>query len=408
QASERAADATARDALADSERRLQLVLHAAQQSIWEWDIRNDTIAWSAAIGALTGISADRFDGSRAGLLQMTHPDDRPVLDAALDHALAGHPFRTECRIVRSNGHVRWIASHGQVLRDAKGTPLRLIGTVADVTQRRNSEMALREARYGLERRVRERTEELARANALLQGEVAERRAAEDRVRRLLARLVGAVEEERRRIARELHDTFGQQLSLLVLQLSTLRRNRELPPTAVEQANALISSAQQLDDALDRLEYELRPPALDELGLEAAIVNHVQSWSAGTGVEVRLDVGGLHDLRLPPVVETTIYRVVQEALANVRRHAQATTVRLATERSGTELHITIDDDGRGFDVAALARERRFPRGLGLTGMRERAALVAGEIEITSEIGQGTNLRLLVPVNGRRDSTTRGDP
>ncbi len=386
--------------LADSERRLQVALQASGLSLWDWDIVADRIPWSPSLQTLTGLTAERFVGSRDGMLQLAHPDDRSPLTAALDRALAGNgEFHAEYRIVRADGAVRWISGHGHVLRDATGRPLRMIGTVADVTQRRHTDSALREAREDLERRVDERTRALALANAALRTEVAERRAAEARVRDLVMRVVGAAEDERRRIGHELHDTFGQQLSLMLLQLSTLRRRVETDPAApalLDLVERLFATTRHLDEALDRVESELRPPALDELGLEAALAHTAHAWTADSGISVALHDEGLRDLHLTPLAETTVYRIVQEALANVRRHARASRVELRVERVDDELHVTIADDGRGFATAGAAVDPRS-RSLGLVGMRERAALVAGVLDIRSEPGRGVTVSLKIPLH-----------
>jgi PAS domain S-box-containing protein len=390
------------DQLTESERRLRVALQASGLSLWDWDIVTDRIPWSTGLQTLTGVTAERFVGSRAGMLKLAHPDDRPMLTAALDRALAGDDdFHIEYRIVRPDGAVRWIAEHGQVLRDAAGRPLRMIGTVADVTRRRHTESTLRDVRDDLERRVEERTRELARANAALRTEVAERRSAEARVRGLVTRVVTAAEDERRRIAHELHDTFGQQLSLMLLQLAGLRRqidDGEPTPAQIAQVERLFDTVRNLDEALDRVESELRPPALDELGLEAALAHTAHSWTADSGIPVALNDAGLRDLQLPPLAETTVYRIVQEALANVRRHARAQHVTLDIAREGQELRVTIADDGRGFDMTANAAIDPRARHLGIVGMRERAALVAGALEIRSEPGRGTTVTLRLPLPG----------
>ncbi|MES2991639.1 MAG: PAS domain-containing protein [Pseudomonadota bacterium] len=386
--------------LAESERRLQMALRASGLSLWDWDIVNDRIPWSPSLQTLTGLSAERFVGSRAGMLKLAHIDDRALLSAALDRTLAGQgDFSAEYRIVRPDGAVRWIAEQGHVLRDAGGRPLRMIGTVADVTRRRRTESALRDARERLERRVDRRTRDLALANAALRTEVAERQAAEARVRELVARVVGAAEDERRRIGHELHDTFGQQLSLMLLQLNALRRELENDPAATARlglVERLFDTVRHLDEALDRVESELRPPALDELGLEAALAHTAHAFTADSGVPVALHDEGLRNLQLTPLVETTVYRIVQEALANVRRHARARRVALRVERVDDELRVTIADDGRGFaqgDAAVDPRSRSF----GLVGMRERAALVAGALDIHSEPGRGVTVALRIPLH-----------
>ncbi len=386
--------------LAESERRLQIALRASGLSLWDWDIVNDRIPWSPGLQTLTGLMAERFVGSRAGMLKMAHPDDRASLSAALDRALAGHgDFHTEYRIVRPDGAVRWIAEHGHVLRDTTGRAVRMIGTVCDVTRQRRTESALRDVRDGLERRVDQRTRDLALANAALRAEVAERRAAEARVRDLVTRVVGAAEDERRRIGHELHDTFGQQLSLMLLQLTTLRRQLANDPAACAQLQVverLVCTARHLDEALDRVESELRPPALDELGLEAALAHTAHAWSADSGIPIALHDEGLRDLNLTPLAETAVYRIVQEALANVRRHARASHVVLRVDRVDGALHVTVADDGRGFAEAGNALDRRS-RSFGLVGMRERAALVAGALDIHSEPGRGVTVSLKIPLH-----------
>jgi PAS domain S-box-containing protein len=344
----------------ESERRLRLALQASGLTLWDWDVVNDRIAWTPALRALTGLEAQRFDGSRAGLLKLAHPDDRPRLSAALDRALTGpQELGIEYRIVRPDGAVRWVAEHGHVLRDAHGRALRMIGTLADVTRRRHTEDALREER------------------------------------------VSAAEDERRRIGHELHDTFGQHLSLMLLQLSTLRRQVEQQPAAhphLAQIDRLYRTAHELDEALDQVELQLRPPALGELGLEAALIHTANAWTADSGIPIALHDAGLQDLRLPPLMETTVYRVVQEALANVRRHARAQRVVLNIERDDEELRVSIADDGRGFEQAVAAAAPARSRHLGLVGMRERAALVAGALEIQSEPGHGVTVTLRIPLDG----------
>lgn len=386
--------------LVETEGHLQLALQASGICLWDWDIVDDRIPWSPGLQTITGLPADRFVGSRAGLLKLAHPDDRALLTAELESALAGPgELHTEYRIVPPDGVVRWIAQHGHLLRDPAGRPLRMIGTVADVTQRRRTESALRDVRAGLERCVDERTRALALAKAALRTEVAERVAAEARVRELVTRVVGAAEDERRRIAHELHDTFGQQLSLLLLQLSALQRQLAqdtAAPKRLELVERLFATARDLDEALDRVESELRPAALDELGLEAALARTAHEWTADSGIPVALHDEGLRDLHLTPLAETAVYRIVQEALANVRRHACASHVVLRAEQVDEELRVTIADDGRGFAKASATTDQG-PRSFGLTGMRERAALVAGALDVRSEPGRGVTVALRIPLH-----------
>jgi signal transduction histidine kinase len=233
-------------------------------------------------------------------------------------------------------------------------------------------------------------------NESLRAEVAERRAAEEQVRELLRRLVNAQEDERRRISRELHDTLGQHLSAVTLGLKTLRARAECPPVVAEGLDRVYEAAAQLDDAMDRLAYELRPAVLDDLGLADALRSHVQGWTLQTGVPVELHTRGLGG-RLPADVEVTVYRVVQEALTNIHKHAQATRVGVISERRGADVRVIVEDDGCGFDATDPDPLGDGRRRLGLRGMSERAGLVGGKLQLESEPGRGTTVYLTVPIS-----------
>jgi signal transduction histidine kinase len=265
---------------------------------------------------------------------------------------------------------------------------------ADV-ERRRAESELRRAHDELEVKVGERTAELSRVNASLQSEVAEHRKAEAARTQLLGRLVTAQEEERRRISRELHDHLGQYLATMMLCLKTLR------PTAFGEAardglQRLEELTGDLVEEVHHLAWELRPAALDDLGLQAALHNYAEKWSERSGVAVDFHGGGLERQRLPPEVETTVYRVAQEALTNVLKHAAARHVSVIAERRREHVLVIVEDDGQGFDAEAAARTPAAGRGLGLLGMRERVALVGGALDIDSVSGGGTTVRARIPV------------
>jgi signal transduction histidine kinase len=245
--------------------------------------------------------------------------------------------------------------------------------------------------------VRERTAELARANAALRVEIAEREAAGGRIRQLLGRLVNAQEEERRRLSRELHDTVGQHLAVLTMGLMALRSEPGSPPAVRERLNDIEQATHRLEEDVDRLSYELRPLALDHMDLVGALGQYADEWSAQCGVAVDLQVHGLPVERLSAAVEATVYRVVQEAFTNVRKHAAASRVSLIAERRGAQLRVIVEDDGRGFDAAAVSAAADGQRRLGLLGMAERAALVTGVLEVESAPGNGTTIYLTVPLD-----------
>jgi signal transduction histidine kinase len=262
-------------------------------------------------------------------------------------------------------------------------------------ERRRAESDLRRAHDELEVKVGERTAELSRVNVTLQAEVAEHRKAEAARAQLLRRLVTAQEEERRRISRELHDHLGQYLSTMMLCLKTLR------PAAFQEAardglQRLEELTGKLVEELHHLAWELRPAALDDLGLQAALHNYAEKWSERSGLAVDFHGGGLERHRLPPEVETTIYRIVQEALTNVLKHAAARRVSVIAERRREHVLVIVEDDGRGFDAEAAAHAPANGHGLGLLGMRERVALVGGALDFDSAPGGGSTVRARIPV------------
>jgi PAS domain S-box-containing protein len=270
----------------------------------------------------------------------------------------------------------------------------MLATARDITERRQAEQALRELNESLERRVAERTAELARTNAVLRAEVRERARAQGARDTLLRQLTTAQEEERRRISRELHDQMGQLLTGLQLGLRALRG--EAPASLSPRLGGLEELGQRLARGMQHLALELRPPALDSLGLAPALRGQLEEWGERHGLECDFHALGLEGARLPPEVETTLYRVVQEGLTNVLRHAEARRVSLVLERRDGWVRAVLEDDGRGFDADAPPASSR----LGLLGMRERLALLGGTLEVESGPGQGTTLFARIPMAAER--------
>jgi PAS domain S-box-containing protein len=278
------------------------------------------------------------------------------------------------------------------IKDAQGRVIGASKVARDISERIAAEEALRRAHDELDERVRERTAELSRANESLRAEAAQRELAERQRTGLLARLAVAEESERRRIARELHDQLGQQLTALRMTLEMLSAQSESHGQLRVQIETLQELARQLDEDVAFRVWELRPTALEEGGLQAALANYVRNWSTHFGIAVQLHAGRATEERLAPVIETTLYRLAQEALNNIAKHARANHVDIVLERSGEHLSLIIEDNGIGFDPA---REEARERGFGLVGMRERASLVGAELQIESAPGQGTTVILRTP-------------
>lgn len=221
-----------------------------------------------------------------------------------------------------------------------------------------------------------------------------RRRAEAARRHLLRRLVAAQEEERARLARELHDKMGQHLTALALGLEVYGAGPPRP--AGDGLRRLRELAEGLSQEVRDLAWELRPPELDHLGLKDALACYAEQWSRRSGVPVDFVSTGDACRRLAPEVETALYRVTQEALTNVLKHAAARDVTLVLEQTAEQVLLVLEDDGRGFDSEAPADGPAARRRMGLLGMSERVELAGGSLSIESAVGAGTTLVARVPL------------
>jgi PAS domain S-box-containing protein len=383
----------AEEQLRASEERFRVIVSQATAGVAELTLNATFTLVNRRFCQITGYTEAEL--LRLKLEDISHPDDIEAAGTMFRQtAVAGEPFATERRILRKDRSIRWVADSLSGIRDASGRPQYVVAVMIDITERKRLEAGILAAHSELEAHVAERTLDLAAANNALEVEVQERRAAEERIKNLLKRLVSIQEEERRRIARDLHDHLGQQLTALRLNLETLRQgcnHSEELRARVEQADTIAS---RLDADVGFLAWELRPAALDDIGIRATLADFVQAWSKHYQVDADYHTSGLETGRLAPEVETNLYRVAQEALNNVYKHAHATRVEVILERREGSVVLIVEDDGDGFDPAnAFTGDRES--GLGLLGMRERAALAGGELEIESAPGEGTVIFMRVP-------------
>jgi signal transduction histidine kinase len=242
---------------------------------------------------------------------------------------------------------------------------------------------------------------LLRASASLHQSMAERtqaaaalRASEER-KQLLRHAVLAQETERKRIARELHDSLGQYLTALQLGLNAIGQHCATDAGATEELAKLRDLTSEIGHEVNRMAWELRPTALDDLGLETAITQYLEEWGERSGLRFDLQVS-LGDRRLSQTVETTVYRALQEAVTNVVRHADAERVAVILDATEQQVQLIVEDNGKGLppdpgDSGSMGALR-----LGLLGIRERLALVDGILEVESTPGLGTTLFVRVPV------------
>ncbi|MEZ0369265.1 MAG: response regulator, partial [Candidatus Sericytochromatia bacterium] len=264
-------------------------------------------------------------------------------------------------------------------------------------QRAEAELAAHQA--VLEQRVGERTEALSRSVQALEAENAQRRAAEDQLgqardqlRALASRLLSIQEEQQKRISREIHDELGQAMTALKLDLGWLAAQlgeQEVLQAKIARMIPLVSGT---ITTIQRICAELRPGILDDLGLVAALEWLVQEFSERSGLSCRLDVEP-EELDVPPELATTLFRICQEALTNVMRHAQARSVQIRLLCEDGEIRLRISDDGVGIP----AGRAEHPMSLGLMGMRERVQPWNGQIQILGSPGQGTEIRVRIAVN-----------
>jgi PAS domain S-box-containing protein len=344
------------------------------------DVDGRINSWSRDAEELFGQCADGVIGRSLAILL---PDES---DAA---AQAAGDEATRKWFQRLDG-TRFEARHTAVrLSDATGVigHAQLIAAIASVEQSADVSGA---ARRGA---VDSDAPELNRQSSVSpRAERAELRYSEEARVRLLRRLVIAQEEERRRIARDLHDHLGQQLTSLRLKVEAVRNaTADLPgvQSTLAQADAMLV---QIDRDIDFLSWELRPAALDDVGLKAVLENYVREWSRHADVPARFHAEGVADERMAPEIEATLYRIAQEALNNVAKHAHARSVGVVLEQRAQTMSLVVEDDGVGFEPPLGSSKM-----IGLLGMRERATVVGGTLEIEPTAGGGTTVLARVPLH-----------
>jgi signal transduction histidine kinase len=278
----------------------------------------------------------------------------------------------------------------------------------EIAVREGVENELRRARDELGTRVHERTAELATANVLLQKEVTEHERAEDALRELTGRLFRMQDEERRRLARELHDGTTQNLVALTMDVARLRDAIPAEDTSTQElGRGCVRLARECTEELRTLSYLLHPPLLNELGLTSALQDFTEGFANRTGIDIAVNIDpelGRFDQQL----EVTVFRIVQEALSNIHRHAHSRTAAITLMRHADCLHLEVADAGRGIPPEVLAKEGSKMAGVGIAGIRERVRLLGGTLDIQSGT-RGTIIQVVLPVSflSVRKAVTKAD-
>lgn len=351
--------------LATSEERFELAITGASAGLWDWDPRMDRVFFATRFKEIVGYTDEEMPNDLGFFRSRIHPDDRSRTDRVLELFFNGPgELNIEYRVRTKSGVYRWINSRGKALRDEAGVVNRIVGWIMDVTERKQAETRLQES--------------------------------QERLRRLATRLQAAQEAERARIAREIHDDLGQTLTGLKMDLRWLTRKIDgdgLSGPVRTKIGEMEALADHTIEVVQRIAIELRPSVLDSLGLAEAIRDEARRFAARSGVGMTVNVAA--DFENPPaLVATACFRILQELLTNVARHAEAGAVVIDLAMEDGVARLVVRDDGKGFPPEVLSARSS----LGMLGMAERAADLGGKIQFDSGPGIGTMATLHIPLTG----------
>lgn len=337
--------------LRESERRLSLATEAADVGVWVWDTASNRIwatdEWRAIFGFVGVADIDAGD-----VWERVHSGDRKEVDEKIESAKNGRSrFTAEFRLVRPDGSTRWVSTRGRMIESKDGHDVRMLGASIDVTKRRESEQASRD---------------------------------------FSRRLITAQEEDRARLGRELHDDISQRLARLAIDVGTIQR-QGVDGRLGERLEDLRAGLAGLSEDVHSLAYQVHPAVLVDLGLVQALRSECERFSRQESIPAHVHVEGVSG-RLPWEASLCLFRVAQEALRNVARHARARSVEISLWAKDDGLKLAVSDTGVGFDPTDA---RRGPS-LGLRGMRERVLILKGELDIEAIPGHGTKIIAWIPL------------
>jgi PAS domain S-box-containing protein len=372
--------------------RWRLLVESAQDfAIFSTDPQRRIDYWSAGAERVFQYQERQILGISADILFTPEDRRKGAPDQEMETALQCGRAEDERWHMRFDGSRFFASGVMSPLRAEDGTLLGFVKIARDLTERQIAQERLQAANDALEQRVRLRTAELDVVNEELRSANEERQQTEALRVEAVRRIETVQEEERRRISREIHDELGQHLAALMLGLNALEMQPKSDKTQIKQLQGLTD---RIGREMHALAVQLRPTALEDLGLHGALSSYVELWSKRTGVAVELHAAKIAKPRLKPDLELALYRIIQEALTNITKHAEAKVVSIIVERRRHEVLAIIEDDGRGFEP--VEAPTTVGGRLGFLGMNERAAQFGGHVTLESAVGHGTTVYIRIPL------------
>lgn len=389
------------DELIQSKARFEAIFNSISDAVIFADTGRKIIQVNPAVEKLFGYNAEEILGKTARVLYAQDADFEEQGRLRYTSAKPVSPGIFEMRYRRKDGSIFTGETLGAQVTDSEGEIIGFVGVHRDITERKQIEGQLIRSKDLLDRKVRERTLDLAMANAELKAEIQTRLKTEEallssqkKLRSLYTHLQSMREEERTSIAREIHDELGQILTALKMDLSWIRDRipKELDALA-DRTNANVELADKTIQTIKRIITELRPGILDHLGLGAAIEWQAGEFQKRTGLICDVTIGP-PDIVVSPDISIALFRIFQEALTNINRHANASSVNTVLRQDAGTIRLEVSDDGAGITEEQLTQSKSF----GLMGMRERAKQFDGEVVITGKPGIGTTVSVSIPLTG----------
>ncbi len=333
--------------------RLRMAVEAGRSVGWDADLKSGRKRWFGDLKYIFGMSGDNRNGHVGDLRKHVHPEDLEIFETAIATAReTQEPYASEFRVVREDGDSRWISARGKFYFTPNGEPERMLGIATDITERKLAEKTLSN---------------------------------------LSGQLIKAQEEERSRIARELHDDFQQRLALLSIDLEHLAKYLSQDTEGSDQLHELWNRIGELGSDLHSLSHRLHSSTLDILGLVASLSSFCAEFKDHHSIDVNFVEENV-PRDIPREVALCLFRITQEALQNVKKHSRADSAEVRVEGLEQKIHLSISDRGTGFDQGAASRQN----GIGVRSMEERVRLVGGQFAVRSRPMEGTSIDVWIPI------------